>query len=187
MAVSTMATILDITASRKAALRSYATDGDLYGMATWVAGSTFCPNTTQGTRERHGRGRAEVLRLSLGGALIRASCLLGHLGRTPGGRRARRRCSPHARPWTERAEGVYSLAGRPADGTSQRHQGQGKGEASDAGLRHRVWTSPRGASAGAGWLWVSCCTGWCPRSTAGWPRSVASSPQGWPCWPLGSS
>ena len=94
-----MATIHDLTASRKAALRSYTTYGDLYSMTTRVAGgSTFCPDTTQGTRERHGRRRAEVLRLSLGGVLIRASCLLGHSGRTPGGRRARRRwlaaCTP---------------------------------------------------------------------------------------------
>ena len=44
-----------------------------------------------------------------------------------------------------------------------------------------------GGSAGVGWVSVSCCTGWCPPSIAGWPRSVASSPRGWPCWPLGSS
>jgi hypothetical protein len=109
-----MATIHDITASRKAALRSYATYGDLYGMTAQVAGgSTFCPDTTQGTRERHGKQRAEVRRLSLGGVLIRASCLLGHPGRTAGGRRAADGGSPHARPWTERSSGVYSLAGGP--------------------------------------------------------------------------
>ena len=106
-----MATIHDITASRKAALRSYATDGDLYGMATWVAGSTFCPHTTQGTRERHGRGRAEVLRLALVGSSSEPPASWD----TPAARRAGSvpadGGSPHARPWTERAEGVYSLAG----------------------------------------------------------------------------
>jgi hypothetical protein len=51
MEISTMATIHDITASRKAALRYYATYGDLSSIATRVAGGyTFCPDTTQGTR-----------------------------------------------------------------------------------------------------------------------------------------
>jgi hypothetical protein len=48
---STMATIHDITASRKAALRYDATYGHLYGIATQVAeGYAFRPDTTQGTR-----------------------------------------------------------------------------------------------------------------------------------------
>jgi hypothetical protein len=52
MEVQTMATIHDITASRKAtALRYYATYGDLCGTATRVAGGyTFRPDTTQATR-----------------------------------------------------------------------------------------------------------------------------------------
>jgi len=37
-----------------------------------------------------------------------------------------------------------------------------------------------GASAGADWAWASCCTGWCPPSTVGWRRSVASWPRGCP-------
>ena len=47
-----MATIHDLTASRKAAaLRYYATYGDLSGIATRVArGYTFRPETTLGTR-----------------------------------------------------------------------------------------------------------------------------------------
>jgi hypothetical protein len=52
MEVSTMATIHDITAYRKAtALRYYATYGDLWGIATSVAGGyTFRPDTTQAAR-----------------------------------------------------------------------------------------------------------------------------------------
>jgi hypothetical protein len=52
MEVSTMATIHDITACRKAtALRYYATYGNLSGIATRVAGGyAFRPDTTQGTR-----------------------------------------------------------------------------------------------------------------------------------------
>ena len=46
-----MASIHDMTAYRKAALRYYATYGDLSGIATRVAGGyTFRPDTTQRTR-----------------------------------------------------------------------------------------------------------------------------------------
>ena len=46
-----MAPIHDITASRKATQHYDATDGDRHGIATRVAGgSTFRPETTQGTR-----------------------------------------------------------------------------------------------------------------------------------------
>jgi hypothetical protein len=58
-----MATIHDITASRKAAaLRYDATDGDLSGMATRVAGgSSFRPETTPGTHRVSATDPALVL------------------------------------------------------------------------------------------------------------------------------
>jgi len=84
-----MATIHDITASRKAtALRYYATYGDLCGTATRVAGGyTFRPDTTQATR---------VVSLSDPALVLLGRCDLADASRAAG-EAAGRAFRPHLR------------------------------------------------------------------------------------------
>ncbi len=89
-----MATIHDLTASRKATQRYYATYGDLSGIATRVAeGYAFRPETTQGTRLISATDPALVLlgRCDLADAARAADEAAGGLAARGGGAKTGRR------------------------------------------------------------------------------------------------